>query len=970
MENRPGPSKIEDYDLFFEVGLFAGAIVDHIHGSLPASIPMDHPTRNRIRTLFQRALDEGSRLASSEDQRWSEICLARRILNRVLRALSSGAHRHAVDLGLTEATLGQVRTLAALVARVNAKVVDRASHLEAQLPRTIQTQEEGDQIIVPWEDIAVIYEASLIHRAKGDVQRAIELANSVFSWIENEVISVIHPGSSSDGELPPFLPMMFSDDLAKAAGSMMTLSRAISHQSKYARAAGITPASVSECGLFVTIPTRILEMLNDGQLALHYRALPHLESLLRVCIYQAAWSLIPSKETTVYSKSKLCDLTFKLYDHLERQMDLIAGGLEPVVSEVMRASFQQNMAVLISEIAPEYTGTLPEADEGQSRPILDSQLQDWQSTEFLRRVRKSIEELGWDVPKLDAPAHLKSRYRQNALEDVFDRSRQLIKRVDGSILDGLRDLLGDPTSLNLSKGGGSLYSDFVLDSKSRSGTDSKHNSLHLAHLPQGGINRAQVAIAMAYMLSIMRSQFNTSGHGSARHGDFGSFTHLDRLFVSMKEDPGLFRMTRDQIPGKLQVTLNHKNSSKDEISLAIVADQKNQLEAALRGEPSKSEAKKIKQELSAIGAEYRRANLSRVHRHDGMMMMAKALNDLQDVLENQLGEVNFQERLNNATRRSKVDDHLFGSAVQPPHVYECLYLAIDAQSSPLRILEPHSFSLNRNEGYSQSAIVNAVLRASMARLYCLSVRTEILARMLLERPLREPYQSASVLILDQIRVLLRFYHTDWLQARETFQDDESHSYRQEIADGLNLFSNERRQRLFDTLDLIEFTYDEVRQEPAVSYVIEYGVESTDACIDLMTSSKSRLDFENSELFGDAWTIMFHDSLELHKEHFSISNPDELATQIAPEEDDDPADSLPTERLDVEQAMAALAENTDREWILWARLALFPVCFVGRSLLSGTTTKDLNLNLVPDEDSTDSIANPMLFNLVKRAIEDG
>ena len=71
-------------------------------------------------------------------------------------------------------------------------------------------------------------------------------------------------------------------------------------------------------------------------------------------------------------------------------------------------------------------------------------------------------------------------------------------------------------------------------------------------------------------------------------------------------------------------------------------------------------------------------------------------------------------------------------------------------------------------------------------------------------------------------------------------------------------------------------------------------------------------------------------------------------------------AFPTKQEAAERAMEVLERKTRREWILWARLATFPVCFVGRSLVSGTTSKDLNMSVVG------RMAKPMLFNTVREA----
>ena len=64
-------------------------------------------------------------------------------------------------------------------------------------------------------------------------------------------------------------------------------------------------------------------------------------------------------------------------------------------------------------------------------------------------------------------------------------------------------------------------------------------------------------------------------------------------------------------------------------------------------------------------------------------------------------------------------------------------------------------------GYTDKT--EAVLRVGFARIYCLSLRTENLARFLLSKPLREPFLGSCVLLVEQIRAQLKLIHEEWLQ---------------------------------------------------------------------------------------------------------------------------------------------------------------------------------------------------------------
>ena len=131
-----------------------------------------------------------------------------------------------------------------------------------------------------------------------------------------------------------------------------------------------------------------------------------------------------------------------------------------------------------------------------------------------------------------------------AIEDLVTRSKSITSDDSHEILIKLRRWLGDPTSLNAT---GKKNSATMAAQIER--VDEEADSLHLSHLPQGGINRAQAAVGMAYMQSIMRASYNASSSSRHEHEDTGAFHALSHLFVSKKDGEGALRMTSDPIPG-------------------------------------------------------------------------------------------------------------------------------------------------------------------------------------------------------------------------------------------------------------------------------------------------------------------------------------------------------------------------------------------------------------------------------------
>ena len=557
--------------------------------------------------------------------------------------------------------------------------------------------------------------------------------------------------------------------------------------------------------------------------------------------------------------------------------------------------------------------------------------------------------------KTDRPT--KSAFRTLTQSDLVERADP--RSDHNSILQATIGWLGNPSSQNVmgkpSSGTRTMAS--LLER-----TDRDSESLHLVHLPQGGINRAQAAVGLAYMNSILRSVYNTSTEAPVG-ADSGIFQDLSGLFEpSKKTEGGTLRITPKDIPNKIQFTLRHKKNDKrkgrkpDEYRLDV------DLSELFAGD-AKSDQQKAT-------AQYRRSNLTRVNKQDSLMYIAKAMNDLQHVLENQLGRPALQQRMDRAARSSGSFPSLFSEGIDAPHVHELLYLAMDAATSPLRLIDVSYTSVGDTQEAQQQVAIDGLLRCSMARLFALGTRLEALARVLVECPLKDPYQSASVLLLDQIRVLLKFHHTDWLEARASHATPPAgHRFSQTVADNLNRFKNERRQRLFHGLECNELTDAEARTEPSTSYIIEYGLAEREDQKHLIERSKSRLEFDGEDDLSKAWGLYFHSARNLYKEIYAEMDNDDPT--LPKQEDGAPStkrDPSQDERK-IHQAMNYLKENTQREWILWARLAMFPPCFVGRSLLSGTTTKDLNTNLTPNDNSRTSIAKEMLFGTVKDAVMD-
>lgn len=953
--------------VLFESGFLAGAVVDHIHGCLPQDTP--HVMRTRIEAALDGLLRLANSMNSPNSFRWHEVCLARRIVNRVLRATSPGAHRHAVDQGLTTSSVEDIATLTRTLFRLDALVLRRASQaMESYTGWLVGRQNDGEAYEMPWEDFVSVYEGAIIHRTRGNVTKAIEPVALLSKGLEKDTLRTQPSMDRQIAGLAPFYPRSLAPEDGDAAKLLLSLSLAVSHRSRHARALGIDEVQRPHDDTFRMIALRVKEVLEEYQ-NVHPHGLLHLENMFRVCVYQAAWFVgremegSQDKPTLVtISKTWLSDLSLRVYNLLNARA-AESTELEPWMKSLMRATFDQNKGVLIAEIAPAIIPRQIQISDERGVEIREN-TPNYDSFERFRDELWFAIDRGWKEQE-DQPAYLKHEFWTKAMNDMTVRAQRVSSDHSSETLGELSRWLGDPTKKRVTRN-----NDRTIEANLER-TSGSTASLHLAHLPQGGINRAQVAVGLAYMQSIMRATHNAAMTSSAGDADAGAFHALDELFVSNRDGDGSLRVTADSIPGKLQVTMKHKNSKNDKMSLkqagALFENHQQVVRDLFKSLESGPSPPEFRKKYADVFSEYRRSNLTRVHRQDTLMFIGKALDELNSVLHNQLSANNYQQRLEDAARQCRLDEEMYRPGVKPPHVHELLYLAADASVSPLRLVDvKFTRAAGKGESAQRQAAIDALLRASMARIYALSVRTEIVTRMLLEKPLREPYQSGAVLLIDQIRVLLRFFHTDWLLARRSHDYAPAHDYDGEIMQGLNLFTNERRHRPFQNTEIPDLMEEEVRNEPAVSYIIEYGLKEPEDCHKLMSASKERLNFGVNDAFGAAWDDVLLHSLVLHKEQ--LEKDDELRENVAPEDENAQRnESLPTEERKVEEAMELLRQNTTREWILWARLALYPTCFVGRSLLSGTTTKDLNMGLKPDPRRTESIALPMVFRTVRDAI---
>jgi len=512
----------------------------------------------------------------------------------------------------------------------------------------------------------------------------------------------------------------------------------------------------------------------------------------------------------------------------------------------------------------------------------------FRESNFVEKVdyQKTLERVRvWPID-WDSPAHIRKDFRSRAIEDMYTRMSSLDN--DSPNLTKLSSLLGNSSSPNaLTKD--SLARWFAGDKTG----DANNQSLHLQHFPQGNINQAQVAISMAYMQYLMRG----------KNGIFDNLVDTMRIDRSDKKKPPSWKL--DKRKAKPQFTIGHFAKGKKETQ---------------------------------------RAELSRVNRLDEMMYVASALNFVFEVIDSELK--NPVTRFDSLLRQCKVDGLKIISDDYNLHLHELFYYAQESSQSPMRIVDPQT-SHGDNDDLSKSKMVDSILRTSFVRLYCLSLRTEHLSRILIERPLREPFLSSCVLIVDQARLLLDLMHSDWkiacIASSEEASRIESTKFEKDIFDKLSTLRNVKRQNYFDILDsqdcLNRKKKEEVKPDVAIEYLLSNS-PTLDEIEELVSQSKQRLDL--SSLLGNQWDVLLKESLHLRYESdISTHNPEVDILSIAPKEDSE-KEEIPSNQKSVIEIFKTLQAGVSRrEWIMWARLVWYPTAFVGRVLVSGNTPWDLN-----------------------------
>jgi hypothetical protein len=281
------------------------------------------------------------------------------------------------------------------------------------------------------------------------------------------------------------------------------------------------------------------------------------------------------------------------------------------------------------------------------------------------------------------------------------------------------------------------------------------------------------------------------------------------------------------------------------------------------------------------------------------------------------------------------------------HIHDILHLASQAEQNPMRIWAAQI----ENEKYEST--IDQIFRTSFARLYALSRKTEVLAKIIKERPLRQPFQNSAVLIVDQISVLLKFLHTDWLDNEEEFHKQHP-SYEMDMSDTkkitqINEFLNDDKRfpvRNYVRHKSADREIFKFRTDVSTEFELSNALSrrsGEESIREVLIKSRERMDFSSSHR---GWKEMFEKALVINYDSIRQPNPEELEniTRLFNGATFDEKSVL--NEFYAVKAMQSLQSESKREWILWARLAFFPQLIDGQIMKSSTlvdSTKSKNVD---------------------------
>ena len=896
--------------------------MDYAHGILPESDGKDKSTNivlSCLRDLFDKFDFIKAEGSLPENERWHSISRMNRVFRSIRIAINDEHHRSAYREGKTTINRRDLLNLSNMAATSTRMIIDKSRNVV----NDVDNKKE-----INWHEVAISYEAARIIRAKGKIANALDIAIKIKSCkLKKEqtnpgkIRGLVSFNKILWAKMSDFIFNAQDDEFIKNERKelqyyVMSASIAVTRNSKHGAALGVSSQEPEYTFDALYYPmlyaiTFFGDKNKEGEL--HCSSIINFESTVRVFFYQL-WANT--------NRSALLPLVHKFYSDLPKVVENtseFSNVNSKWLKSIMIAKFNQNAGSLFSEVSSSYIldeeFTLSEWNGGEKAD---------QESKNMQEITAREKELASGLKKLsgaslmdswDSPSHIRKEHRRRIINDMKTRAKSM--DIEGVSVNRLSRLLGDPCKPNPLTANG--LAEFLSKNKSSNG---RNISRHLRHFPQGKINQAQVAISMAYMQLIMRD-------------GLGVFSQLDQL-VDIVEDKN--KDVRWKVGKKLgylprlQFTIGY---------------------FAKGSEDGKS-----------------RKNLTRVNRFDELMLIANAISLVSDVIDSELRATTVTpERFFEDNLRLCSHDELLTSNLSDeklPYIHEIFYYCKEICQSPIRVKKSGELKLSQKDESLDKAF-DSIIRVAFARIYSLTISVEHLARMLSDKPLREPYFSSCVLLVEQARLLLEFITNDWLNSNQVYESVSNH-YEENFGEELNQIKNPKKSNYFHnikSLDIVDNS-DEVRTELATEYNLSYILsrDLMESC--LKKNLVGKLTFNKIE----NWQRIIKQSINLRYEssgstkgvEYSEGLEQEKFEKIATKYDSEYSIPPQNELLATDAYSEIFKKSKNKkEWILWSRLVWYPTAFVGRVLVNTNTPRDLN------QDSTEPVSQ--LFREQKDAYCD-
>ena len=713
-------------------------------------------------------------------------------------------------------------------------------------------------------------------------------------------------------------------DLAFAADNLMKISRALSLNSKAASIQGLNPSMEDYehlCDMF----TLYYHYIRKHTSKINLSAVLQIESLVRVLAHNLSWYNFDREKYIVYSRKMLSRRAIKICEMLKSSVENTSNSrYDNKLKHLIQAKIDQDTGILLANILPisllnseEDEGDDSEGNEDDDLFDIDSDL-DSSKINYGNYLKK-----GWDED-FDRPVLLRNEFSRIIEKNILKRSKSIDEQlyIDTGLLFNAFNRSNPLTNGQLSE-----------HLSRTSGKPSKH----LRFFPQSEVNKCQNTLSLAYLNALTTEPDN--------YGLFGRIREIMETTFNLEEDKNNFDGKQQEKTEPKKWRVKSKIKCRPQFTIGHLAKGKGYGKA-------------------------KRASLTRINRLDPMMFIGSTLASLENLISVQLKDSKPQEVLDAAVRLCdfSVNDMIRGG--YRLHFHEILNYAEEIHYSPMRISskELHYMDTKGKLNYTTSQL----LRLSFVRLYSLALKSEQLANVLLQRPLREPFLSSCVIIIEQVRALLKFLHEDWISAYKDLVDDGFELLEVELDEGRIEYLNEFKGRLRPSLDVNtvrkdrnkELNYSDVATEYILSNSLTF--EEIDKT---MNKSIQRLDFEHN--IGKNWNKLLKSSLMMKSELPLIINNFEEESILDSTHVHLGLDLTYVKvKPELSAAFNKLKQNKERESFLWHRLAFFPTSFDGRIIVSSTTFRDINESQEDDKkgnSSTDS-AQSLLWGLVKETYQ--